>query len=97
MNFQGVTKNQKNWRMNEQYSLTTVTHFPVKLDSQRSSVHLSPFASSFSKMIQMEFGPLYEALIIDNAMLEWDDCGLIMPGQVTTKRSFKQDWKGHGI
>ena len=57
----------------------TVVNFPVKLilcDLQRA---LPPFASSFAKMIQLEFGALHAALVIDDVVIEWDDSSLILP------------------
>lgn len=56
-----------------------VMNFPVKLilsDLQRA---LPPFVSSFAKMIQLEFGALHAALVIDDVVVEWDDTSLILP------------------
>lgn len=62
--------------------LETVTHFPVKLILRDLQHALPLFVSSFAKMLQLEFGPLHAALIIDDVILEWDDSGLILPSQV---------------
>lgn len=56
-----------------------VVNFPVKLilsDLQRA---LPPFASSFAKMIQLEFGALHAALVVDDVVVEWNDTSLILP------------------
>jgi hypothetical protein len=57
----------------------TVTDFPVKLILSDLQVALPPFASSFARILQMEFGPLHAALIIDNVLVEWNDHALILP------------------
>ena len=74
--------------------LATVTHFPVKLILRDLQHTIPPFASSFAKMIQLEFGALHAALIIDNVMLEWDDSGLILPTQVDQEWIFKTRLQG---
>lgn len=74
--------------------LETVTNFPVKLILRDLQHTLPPFVSSFSKMIQLEFGPLHAALIIDDVMLEWDDSGLIMPCQVEEEWVFQTRLQG---
>lgn len=74
--------------------LATVTHFPVKLILRDLQHIMPPFASSFAKMIQLEFGPYHAALIIDDVMLEWDDTGLIMPSQVEEEWIFQTRLQG---
>ena len=71
-----------------------VTKFPVKLILRDLKHSLPPFISSFSKMIQLEFGPFHAALIIDDVVVEWDDSGLIMPDQVDHEWIFQARLQG---
>lgn len=57
----------------------SVVNFPVKLILSDLRNALPPFASAFARMIQLEFGPLHAALVIDDVLVEWDDASLIMP------------------
>lgn len=57
----------------------TVVNFPVKLILSDLRNALPPFASSFAKMLQLEFGALHAALVIDDVLVEWDDAGLVLP------------------
>lgn len=57
----------------------TVANFPVKLILSDIQYALPQFASSFARMIQLEFGALHAALVIDNVIVEWDDSSLIIP------------------
>ena len=56
-----------------------VVNFPIKLILSDLQIALPPFASSFAKMIQLEFGPLHAALVIDDVLVEWDDTSLVIP------------------
>ena len=56
-----------------------VVNFPVKLILTDLQNALPTLVSSFTKMIQLEFGPLHAALIIDDVIIEWNDTSLIIP------------------
>lgn len=71
-----------------------VVNFPVKLILSDLKMDLPPFVSTFSKMIQLEFGPLHAALIIDNIILEWDDTSLIMPSTAEKEWVFQTRLEG---
>ncbi len=56
-----------------------VVNLPVKLILMDLQNALPPFASSFARMLQLEFGALHAALIIGDVIVEWDDTSLILP------------------
>lgn len=73
----------------------TVVNFPVKLILSDLQNALPPFASSFGRMLQLEFGPLHAALVIDDVLVEWDDASLIIPSTAEKEWVFQTRLKGN--
>lgn len=75
--------------------LEAVVHFPVKLILCDLNRALPMFASTFSKMLQLEFGPLHAALVIDDVVLEWDDSSLVLPSTEEKEWVFQTRLQGN--
>lgn len=71
-----------------------VVNFPVKLILSDLQIALPPFISSFARMLQLEFGPLHAALVIDDVLVEWDDDGLILPSTAEREWVFQARLQG---
>lgn len=72
-----------------------VVSFPVKLILSDLHIALPPFVSSFARMLQLEFGPLHAALVIDNVLVEWNDHGLILPTKAEKEWVFQARLQGN--
>ena len=71
-----------------------VVNFPVKLILCDLQNALPPFVSSFARMLQLEFGALHAALVIDNVLVEWDDGSLILPSKDQAEWVFQTRLRG---